>query len=506
MLRTARISALRAPKPLYASSLLCQRRAATTDANVEKKEGDISSVFRSLSGGDSSETLPQRFAEVKRNLIHDPVALQNSWNRLLAHLKVETEEIAKEGSNCIPEIDFSDIERPSKDFSDALRKRGVAVIRQVVPEQEARAYKEEIEKYVAANPSTKAFPPDDPQVFELYWSKPQLAARSHPNMIEAQKFLLSYYHSKDPNAPCSLQQPLTYADRLRIRQPGDAGFSLGPHIDGGGVERWEKEGYGQGQVYDKIFEGKWEEFDAWELSTRLKAKQDLYNGAGACSMFRMFQAWLAMSHTGPKEGTLLVNPLLSLSTSYFLLRPFFAPKKAWTSEPGSPYTPEYLDSDNWALAPPASPELQGAWPGHCQELNHVLHPHLNLPKTMVHVPQIRPGDYVAWHCDTIHAVDKVHGGKSDSSVLYIPACPTTKINLDYVRKQREHFIQGIPPFDFPGGVGESQHVGRPDAAALKELSNEAALRAFGFAPLDVAVAKEQEEASLLEYGNKVLGF
>ncbi|KAK7223611.1 hypothetical protein V2G26_011614 [Clonostachys chloroleuca] len=155
MLRTARISALRAPKPLYTSSLLCQRRAATTDANVEKKEGDISSVFRSLSAGDSTETLPQRFAEVKRSLIQDPVALQNSWNRLLDHLRVETEEIVKQGSACIPEIDFADIENPSKDFNDALRKRGVAVIRQVVPENEARAYKEEIEQYVAANPSTK---------------------------------------------------------------------------------------------------------------------------------------------------------------------------------------------------------------------------------------------------------------------------------------------------------------------------------------------------------------
>lgn len=42
-------------------------------------------------------------------------------------------------------------------------------------------------------------------------------------------------------------------------------------------------------------------------------------------MFRMFQGWLSLSHTGPREGTLMVNPLNKLATAYFLLRPFFDP-------------------------------------------------------------------------------------------------------------------------------------------------------------------------------------
>jgi hypothetical protein len=29
-----------------------------------------------------------------------------------------------------------------------------------------------------------------------------------------------------------------------------------------------------------------------------------------------------------------------------------------------------------------------------------LHPHLELERTMVHVPRIKPGDFVAWHCDS----------------------------------------------------------------------------------------------------------
>lgn len=54
-----------------------------------------------------------------------------------------------------------------------------------------------------------------------------------------------------------------YADRLRVRHPGDSKFALGPHMDGGSVERWEDEAYRS--VYAKILEGKWEEYDAYEI-------------------------------------------------------------------------------------------------------------------------------------------------------------------------------------------------------------------------------------------------
>lgn len=42
----------------------------------------------------------------------------------------------------------------------------------------------------------------------------------------------------------------------------------------------------------------------------------------------------------------------------------------------------------------------------------------------------------------IHAVDKIHAGKSDSSVMYIPACPLTDTNAEYLKRQRETFFKG----------------------------------------------------------------
>jgi hypothetical protein len=62
----------------------------------------------------------------------------------------------------------------------------------------------------------------------------------------------------------------------------------------------------------------------------------------------------------------------------------------------------------------------------------------------------------------IHAVESKHGGNEASSVLYIPAVPYTPMNAEYVKAERDNFLQGIPPPDFPGGVGESNFVGRGD--------------------------------------------
>jgi hypothetical protein len=91
------------------------------------------------------------------------------------------------------------------------------------------------------------------------------------------------WHSTQEDALISTSRPLAYADRVRIRQLGDAGFALGPHVDGGSVERWEPESYGRGNVYDKIWQGKWVEHDPSEASCRVPVVGDLDGGAGACS-------------------------------------------------------------------------------------------------------------------------------------------------------------------------------------------------------------------------------
>jgi hypothetical protein len=495
------------------TTISIRRLATAAPAHQGKKEGDISSVFVSLSGA-TPTPLPDRFAKIKSDLIkgHEEQVL-SSWKRLLSELEVENKIIAQNGPDIVPQIDFKDLNNPQDSFKSEVKKRGVGVIRGVVPHDEARGYKTMVEDYVKLNPWTKAFPQDNPAVFELYWSPAQVAARAHPNLIATQRALMKLWHSNDKSAKISTSTPLAYADRVRIRQPGDSGFALGPHVDGGSVERWEPDGYGRGKVYDKIWQGKWEEYDPFEASCRVPAVSDLYEGAGACSMFRMFQAWLSMSSTGPKEGTLQVYPHIKLSTAYFLLRPFFEPinPPSVSLDGGKDmlqFSPENLKAENWRLksTDEMSSELHGANPSHAQELTEAFHPHLELGKTMVHVPRIDAGDYVVWHCDGIHAVDKVHQGTSDSSVLYIPVCPTTESNAKYLLRQRETFLGGYPGPDFPGGKGESEHANRPTSEYLKSHVAKEGLQAMGLEKLAVDTAETDGGRLVVAKANEILGY
>lgn len=487
-------------------------RTAATQA--QKRPGNISDAFASLSGHEF-EPLSAEYADLKGRLIrgHEG-AVRESWERLLRHLREEIPLIVELGSKVIPEIEFTDLDHAPEAFSSAFKKRGVAVVRGVVPEQQVLQQKEALKEYIRANPQTKAYPADDPQVFELYWSRVQLLARGHPNLLKTHRFLMSYWHSANPHTPLSTQHPISYADRLRIRRPGDAKFALGPHVDGGSVERWSEQGYGLGKVYDSIWKGKWEDFDPWEASCRLAVNADLHQGVGACSAFRMFQGWLSMSASGPFEGTLLVNPLFEKATAYYLLRPFFSPKRGAVAPPGAhaasattSHAAAYLASDNWQLDATPSPWIQGATPGHGQELSHLLHPHLDVNKTMVHVPRVAPGDYVAWHCDTIHAVDKTHAGSSDSTVLYIPACPMTEDNAHYLVRQRDNFVAGTPSPDFGGGPGERAHVGRIKADDMMAWLGEEGCRAMGLKEWDSdAAGLTPAQRVTLDRANKILGF
>ncbi|KAK0382659.1 hypothetical protein NLU13_9965 [Sarocladium strictum] len=482
--------------------LLCRNvMMSAVPSPAAKREGDISDAFASLSGAEQTP-LPPRFRQLKCELVEGREPnIQAAWTDLLDDLKRENQLIAKERSKVVPEIQFEDLGTGLESVRDEVRKRGVLVVRNVVPEAEARAYKTELESYIRDNPSTRAFPAHDPQVWELYWSAPQVKARSHPALLKVQKLLMSrLWHKTDSSSKISLENPLSYADRLRIRQPGDASFALGPHIDGGGVERWEKEGYGLAKTYDDIFAGNVREYDPWDASKRVDVQMNLYDGLSACSMFRAWQGWLSMSHAGAGEGTLLVNPLLKLSTAYLLLRPFFRPLLR-KQDPG------FLEAQNWAFTgmDGMTSDLQGATPGRGQELNDELHPHLELDVSMVHVPRIRPGDFVAWHCDTIHAVDKVHSGKSDSSVLYIPVCPVTDNNARYLLRQRESFLAGTPGPDFGGGKGESEHIGRPTADDLRAWTNEMGVQAMGLEKLVSRAGAAPGEVAAVESANSILG-
>lgn len=171
-----------------------------------------------------------------------------------------------------------------------------------------------------------------------------------------------------------------------------------------------------------------------------------------------------MSYTGTGEGTLRLVPELKLSTAYMLLRPYFI-------------LGEQFDD--------TTPVFPGATPGRIQFLpTPQMHPHLQLEKSTVGIPPVRPGDYVFWHCDVVHEVDRFHPGNADSSVSFNPCVPLCPYNLDSLVHLREAFEREQPPRDFikyEHGECESAH---DEHGTRNDILTDEGLSAMGYVAFD----------------------
>ncbi|KAJ8469327.1 hypothetical protein ONZ45_g16928 [Pleurotus djamor] len=403
----------------------------------------------------SDVSFPPRFTELKKEIAASypdfEQHITKAWQEVLTTLKDTTHKIAQEGSNGIPQVNFADLENLDQEQVAAIKRKGCVVIRDVVDDDEVVGWRQALENFVNQN-DVEGIPADNKQFFQLL---SQVLARAHPNMLATQAWLNNLYHTKsgDPIEGVDLSVPLTYADRFRIRHPGnDWGFHP-PHIDGGSIERWEDEKFRS--CFSEILSGNWRAHDPYDLEGRLTARSSLYKRPNQSTVFRTFQGWLALSATGPKQGTLKVFPDVLMSNAYIILRPFFRPKLP-------PDSAGFLEPENWEFDI-SSPKFPGVYPrdggfGGPQPTMQ-LHPHLNLDDTMISMPAVRPGDTVYWHCDVVHSVEREHTGSHDSAVMYIPAVPSTPHNEEYVRKQFTAFLEGKRPADFPKGPDEINHLG-----------------------------------------------
>ena len=185
----------------------------------------------------------------------------------------------------------------------------------------------------------------------------------------------------------------------------------------------------------------------------------------SCSAFRSLQGWLGLSHTNTGEGTLRLVPELKMSTAYQLLRPYFILDETF---------------DN------VTPLFPGATPGRLQFMpTQELHPHLMMEKSMVGIPPVKPGDYVFWHCDLVHEVDRLHPGTTDSSVSYNACVPLCPYNLENLLKMRHAFQNAIPPSDFANYEYPELECDQEHGAKMENVLSKAGRRALGLEPFDV---------------------
>ncbi|KAK0648334.1 hypothetical protein B0T16DRAFT_427549 [Cercophora newfieldiana] len=509
---------------------------ASSSSNDSMMEPPVLSFY-----GTEPVPLPTRFAHIKRSLAAGHEAeIEASWARLLEALRGAVDHIESRGPNITPSIDFADIDKPEQkaDFQKDLKRYGVGVIRGVVPRQDAQAAIDETVKYLETKHDFKQPSPQDPTCFDFFWTPAQVRTRAHPAVLEAQRFAMSLWdnHADDRMAT---RFPISYADRLRIHganiggvgpdkgqgptngtgadeeeerafveQFGDFSSStLIAQVDNGSLERWEPDGYGRGGTYKAIYEGQWEKYDAWDPTDRVTATLDLYNGYGACSIFRMFSGVVALSTIEP--GLIRLLPMPKLATAYFLLRPFFSPKTKAPERRDGPEWEAFLDASNWQLDRDYNTIIHGAVPGHAQRLTELWHPHLHLRRTLVTIPTLQTGDYIVWHPDLAYHMTSnpsvmasraptpppMEDGDAKPSqpvsiLVYVPAAPLTQTNALYLARQRKTFQRGHPTPDFDStgsGLGsEASHALRPGENEIAEIGGPAALQAMGLAPFDVA--------------------
>ncbi|KAH9885924.1 hypothetical protein F4778DRAFT_491583 [Xylariomycetidae sp. FL2044] len=476
--------------------------------------------------------LPSRFRNLKQRLIegHEP-ALEASWGRLIAALQKEVKHIDSFRDELIPSIAYSDIEDSAKvaPFESNLKRYGIGVVRGVVPPADAKSWVEETKKYLETKHEFKPPPAQDPTCFDFFWTPAQVRARAHPQVLQAQRFAMSLWNTNNDDR-LATRFPITYADRIRIESISNGNMTVNgvaqaatpedsliaaaaaaaassaqiAQVDNGSLERWEQDGYGRCGLYDAIFRGDWESYNAWDPAGRINATSDLYNGAGACSMMRLFQGILALTTVEPGMIRLLPSP--KLSTTYFLLRPFFSPKEG-PPEPGD--GPEkwesYLDASNWVLDKEQSTIIHGAVPGHAQRVTAAWHPHLQLDKSLVTPPTLQAGDYIIWHPDQAYQFSNTNyrtssrpqtssSGDSQplttSMLVYTPAAPLTQTNALFLARQRKAFLRGHPGPDFDStgtGLGsEAPHTGRLGEKDIREVGGEEGLQAMGLEPWNLA--------------------
>lgn len=400
------------------------------------------------------DDLSSAIRQAKREL---RAALPN-YREIFAEVEASIGEEAKRiaaqrdrGENVIPEIQFSDIagQSVSADEIALVKSRGACVIRNVFPREQVQSWDDDIAQYVERNNLDKRLEnraedkyfgqlaSSKPQIYGVYWSKPQVLARQSASLTAARVFLNKLWRNEsEGRVHFDPERVPVYADRLRRRPPGSASLGLSAHCDGGSVERWIEGNFRK--VYRHVFAGDWRDYDPFDAAFRPDVEE--IASPAVCSMFRTFQGWTALTPQGPGDGTLQLVPIANAMV-YILLRA--------------------LQDDV------ADDDLCGAMPGRALSIKPEFH--APLFEALSSIPKMEAGDTVFWHSDVIHAVEDEHKGAGYSDVMYIASAPACAKNDAYLKRQSPSFLKGESPPDFPADHFETDFTGRATVDDLSPL-------------------------------------
>ena len=364
--------------------------------------------------------------------------------------QIEAERDA--GISPVPECDFADIAAGAVtvEITGKIKQRGAVILRNTFDRDRVESWNDSLMEYVARNDYFEKqkskggmdqyfanLASSRPQIFGLYWSPPQMEARTSSELAAARRWLNRMWaFSSDNGVEFDPDRECLYADRLRQREPGDDTLGLSPHVDGGSVERWLDEGF-QG-VYRHLLSGDVESYDPFDAAFRTVTRE--IPSPAVCSMFRTYQGWTALSRQGPGDGTLNLVPIAN-AMAWVILRA--------------------LQDDV------PEDELCGAAPSRALTISEVWH--AKILRAYVPIPVVEPGDTVWWHPDVIHGVEDRHTGTGYSNVMYIGAAPACAKNERFLVEQRRAFEAGESSPDFAAENYEVDFEGRFTADMLSPL-------------------------------------
>ena len=400
------------------------------------------------------ENLPEAIRDVKRKLRRELPAYASVFQDVEKDLRQKVAQIVKEreaGETVIPVLEYTEIAgnavRP--EMIAKIRDRGACVVRNTFATEQARAWDDEIGRYVEENGLNEklANAAEDkyfgtlqaakPQIYGIYWSRPQVEARQSESLTRVRSFLNRLWLAEsEGRRHFDPDEVPVYADRIRRRPPASSSLGLSPHVDGGSVERWLEPNFRN--VYRHVFSGAWREHNAFDAAWRPEVEE--FPSPAVCSMFRTFQGWTALTRQGQGDGTLQLIPITN-GMIYLLLRAL---------QDDVPET-----------------ELCGAQPGRALSVQPEWHG--LLLEALTSIPRMEAGDTVFWHSDVVHAVENEHKGNGYSNVMYIAATVGCEKNTAYLAKQAPAFLEGKTPPDFAPDNFEVDFRGRATADDLTPL-------------------------------------
>ena len=167
---------------------------------IETNSGATNNYFMA---NEDTEYVSDEYADIKHQIGIEKKEADIFFQKVTKQLKKQLEKIKEKGDEIIPETTFQKIINNNGYLSESIirrvRKHGILVVRNTIPPKETLNMMSDLLDYMDKN---DIYPTSNftQTAQDIFWSKPQMQARQHPNMVKIQKVLLrDLWHKQQDN-------------------------------------------------------------------------------------------------------------------------------------------------------------------------------------------------------------------------------------------------------------------------------------------------------------------